>query len=149
PYGFTPAVWPKNDRWNRSASDRAGMGWNSTCVWCALVARSRSAGSASQRSLAVFARIEMRPGDQCHRHLHIAQHRAGAVPVLGILRGHLDDADVRVVRTVPPDFCRNRPQFLDLGAIIADLGRSGDGDVFLSAGVGKGEADLRKLADLV
>ena len=65
------------------------------------------------------------------------------------IRGDLDEAEVRVVRGLPPDFCRDRPQLLDLFTIGANLRRTGNGNVFLPAGVGKCEAYLGVLLDFI
>src|SRR5207248_9307964 len=88
-------------------------------------------------------------GSQSKGDLERADDRSRRIPIFGAFRPYGQQPKVWIVRTAPPDFRPEAPEFVDLPPVGADMGCAGHRDVFLAVGIGKGEADLWKALDFV
>lgn len=82
-------------------------------------------------------------------HLDVADDAAGAIPIFGEDRRHLQHTDRGIIGTIPPRPGARGPEISDAFAVVADFSRPGYRNVFLTPGVGKGEADIRPPGDLL
>src|SRR5215203_411465 len=72
-------------------------------------------------SSSMLAYCRPRTGDCGSCHADVANYSSGAVPPLRFLRAYRDDANVRVVSTLPPNLRGDGPQLFDHLAIVRDL----------------------------
>lgn len=98
--------------------------------------------------LGIVAHFRGGAGDGGDGHLGEGDGGIGAVPEFAILGGDGDQANGRIVLVLPPGLVPVGPEFGDLGAVIAELGRAGDDHIFVAAAIDPGERDGGEALDL-